>query len=1060
VNTVPVLGLHMIVRDEEDSIVACLDSVLPHVDRAYILDTGSTDATRELVADALVRHGHHPDRSTGEAEWPAGRFGEARSIALARLYEQHPDVTHVCWVDADDLVHGAEHLRSWCQRIMGQTAPDGTRTGAGVMHYAYAHDQHGNLACTHYRERIVVREALHRWVGEVHEVLQLHPGWSMSQIPVPPDASLARVPTVSWPVAPDGVEIIHVRPYGKVATTRGRNMAILEEQRAANPNDPRTLFYLGQEYAIHAAMARDEGDEGTWREYLGRAVEVLHEYDAIAVWDEERYQAAHRRADFLRDLGDHEAAAAADMHATTVLPSWPDAWHGLAESHLHLGRPELARVYSDAGFARPYPVTMMIVNPTDYTLTAWEVRSRIEAAAGQTVAARDALARAFEYGPTDQVIARRLQVLDEQVNRAKTKEAFLLVDEVLARHDENLKAAALLTDCVPYFLEWDPEVAARRNRRRHGVRHVTEGDRYAEFYEEANPHIPITRATGIDDPWQAITRLCEGDPEAGVPGLPRAQFLLAGLREQAGCDDLSSLTVLDVGCNDGWLGLWLVKAHGLGQYVGFDLNAESLAGGMAMREELGLSPDAVRFVHGPARWDPFEWGGWPSAVVSFEVIEHVPDAGDWLDYLADLGGGQATVYVSTPNGAFERGNVAEWDSPAARGHVRAMQAGDLASLALDRGELVAVGETRDGLVVTSFTPRDRDQRIDLYLGPAGGTWSPLDALDSYLGGSETMAVRLATQLATQGHRVRVWCGVPHRMAVHQVEYLPWWAFDPTVPVDVLIGSRCPGLIAQHPNAGHRVLWLHDAEYPDLDAHDTAWDQVWCVSQWQLRHLHLSAHPGARVLPNGIPLDRWGEPRLFADREPWVVYSSSPDRGLLNLIRIWPRILAVAPAAQLHVAYGFNQTWRGMEAAHPELARVRAEVEDAMSMPGFVWHGQMGQLALAELQGRARVWAYPTDFPEVSCITAMEAQAAGLAIVTTRTAALVETVGDAGVLLDGPAAEWGEPEDTMFAHQVATLLTSAGSWRVESERARAGAPRWSVEEVGRIAAEHLAAGVPA
>jgi SAM-dependent methyltransferase len=42
---------------------------------------------------------------------------------------------------------------------------------------------------------------------------------------------------------------------------------------------------------------------------------------------------------------------------------------------------------------------------------------------------------------------------------------------------------------------------------------------------------------------------------------------------------------------------------------------------------------------------------------------------------------------------------------------------------------------------------------------------------------------------------------------------------------------------------------------------------------------------------------------------------------------------------------------------------------------------------------ADVWCYPTEFEEVSCITAMECMAAGLSIFTTPTAALTETLGD-------------------------------------------------------------------
>ena len=54
------------------------------------------------------------------------------------------------------------------------------------------------------------------------------------------------------------------------------------------------------------------------------------------------------------------------------------------------------------------------------------------------------------------------------------------------------------------------------------------------------------------------------------------------------------------------------------------------------------------------------------------------------------------------------------------------------------------------------------------------------------------------------------------------------------------------------------------------------------------------------------------------------------------------------------------------------------------------HGRVNQQQLAEAMLGAGVWFYPTWFSETSCITAMEAQAAGLRIVCPPIAALAET----------------------------------------------------------------------
>jgi glycosyltransferase involved in cell wall biosynthesis len=64
------------------------------------------------------------------------------------------------------------------------------------------------------------------------------------------------------------------------------------------------------------------------------------------------------------------------------------------------------------------------------------------------------------------------------------------------------------------------------------------------------------------------------------------------------------------------------------------------------------------------------------------------------------------------------------------------------------------------------------------------------------------------------------------------------------------------------------------------------------------------------------------------------------------------------------------------------------------------HGRVNQETLAREFMCSGVWAYPTWFSETNCITAAEAQAAGLYIVTTPVAALNETVGDRGVRVPG------------------------------------------------------------
>ncbi|HEY0466799.1 MAG TPA: glycosyltransferase, partial [Polyangiaceae bacterium] len=121
-----------------------------------------------------------------------------------------------------------------------------------------------------------------------------------------------------------------------------------------------------------------------------------------------------------------------------------------------------------------------------------------------------------------------------------------------------------------------------------------------------------------------------------------------------------------------------------------------------------------------------------------------------------------------------------------------------------------------------------------------------------------------------------------------------------------------------------------------------------------------------------------------------------------------------------------------------------------STEGVVFHGRLSPQTLAEHFRRASVWAYPDWFHETSCITAMQAQAAGLRIVTSALAALNETVGDRGVLLaEDPHSE---AYRNAFAEATIEALRSETS---EAERAALRAYAARHFDLPRLAGDFVA-----
>lgn len=100
------ISLVMIVRDEEQTLRRCLDSVRGVVDELVIVDTGSTDATRAIAAEYGAR--------VGEFEW-CGDFGAARNYALS--------LARCEWafqIDADEVLDPASRSQV---RALANNAP-------------------------------------------------------------------------------------------------------------------------------------------------------------------------------------------------------------------------------------------------------------------------------------------------------------------------------------------------------------------------------------------------------------------------------------------------------------------------------------------------------------------------------------------------------------------------------------------------------------------------------------------------------------------------------------------------------------------------------------------------------------------------------------------------------------------------------------------------------------------------------------------------------------------------------------------------------------------------
>lgn len=126
-------------------------------------------------------------------------------------------------------------------------------------------------------------------------------------------------------------------------------------------------------------------------------------------------------------------------------------------------------------------------------------------------------------------------------------------------------------------------------------------------------------------------------------------------------------------------------------------------------------------------------------------------------------------------------------------------------------------------------------------------------------------------------------------------------------------------------------------------------------------------------------------------KPYTIgYFSSYDRGLECLLDMFPKIKEQVPEAKLDIYYGW-QMYDKYHSKNPEKMKWKWQMIRKMADVGAVDHGRVNHKELAKAMQDTKVWAYPTEFTEIHCITALKAVEAGCIPVVTKVGALAETV---------------------------------------------------------------------
>ena len=350
----PRIGLVMIVKDEAAVIQRALLSAKPCINTWLIVDTGSTDSTKELILQTMS------DISGHLLERPWVNFGHNRSEALA-LCDPHMD--WAIMLDADDNLAGTQIPAE----LFAKHNLDGL-----VMRIQHEFIWH---------QRVQVFRTGRGWYykGIIHE----HPFCGSTEKPL-----LGLLPPETYMVTRcEGVRSRNPNKYRDDA-------ALLEAEYSRNPTDSRNLFYLAQSY-------RDAGDRTAARICYAKYLDI-----SSGVWPQERYIALLNLVQ-LFDLTPVNAALHMQLawEALDICPDRVEVPFATARIRRAHGIPPTRQLYAllAATPNRKPDLNAMFVNPAIYE---WGMDDELAVVAFETGHYREAYEaslRCMLHAPTEEM---------------------------------------------------------------------------------------------------------------------------------------------------------------------------------------------------------------------------------------------------------------------------------------------------------------------------------------------------------------------------------------------------------------------------------------------------------------------------------------------------------------------------------------------------------------------------------------------------------------------------------------------------------------------------------
>jgi hypothetical protein len=317
-------------------------------------------------------------------------------------------------------------------------------------------------------------------------------------------------------------------------------------------------------------------------------------------------------------------------------------------------------------------------------------------------------------------------------------------------------------------------------------------------------------------------------------------------------------------------------------------------------------------------------------------------------------------------------------------------------------------------ILNSIKEENEKELIVFLMNGGWDYWNGETLYNKGLGGSETSMIRYCETLATD-FDVVAFTNCNHETIYNKVIYKPIYLFYSYIcefqcKIKVCFINRYPEFI--FPLIHKKIncyLILHDLiSTEEILPISSYFKGLLCLTNWHRNFLkNIFPIQKSDIFQYGIDL-----PILDYDNHDnydnykinnTFIYSSFPNRGLLELLKIFSRIIEKHPISVLNIFVDFDNSWL-LKHHKPVIDEIKDLLSNNTNLSKKVInHGWVNKQTLNAYWKISKYWLYPCVFSETCCHTAYEAASNKTLMITSDLAALSETVGDRGIIIPGDAS---------------------------------------------------------